>query len=93
MCSGLVTHSQKTSITRKPQELNPVDLTLTNIAKNKRLGIKDTLKIGTWNVRSLMNKEEELVQELKKKNINLAIITETKKKLQGTKEVGEYIMI
>lgn len=40
-----------------------------------------------------MNKEEELVQELKKKNINLAIITETKKKLQGTKEVGEYIMI
>ncbi|KAJ4432499.1 hypothetical protein ANN_21119 [Periplaneta americana] len=43
--------------------------------KDKRFGIKDRFKIGTWNVRGLSNKEEELNNELKRKHIEIAIIT------------------
>jgi exonuclease III len=46
------------------------------------------LKIATWNVRSLGTKEIELDNELKEKKINIAIITETKKKnLKETKDL------
>ncbi|KAK9709146.1 hypothetical protein QE152_g26790 [Popillia japonica] len=40
-------------------------------------------KIGTWNVRSLTGKEEELVEELEKVNADIVGITETKKKGKG----------
>ena len=51
------------------------------------------LRIGTWNVRGLSNKELELTTELKQRNINIAITPETKKKLNGTKEINDYVMI
>jgi exonuclease III len=61
--------------------------------KDEQYGIMDILKIATWNVRSLGNKEGELVTQLKEKNINIAVITETKKKLRGTTDVGNDMMI
>ena len=38
------------------------------------------MNIGTWNVRSLNGKEVELVEEIKKYNVAILGITETKKK-------------
>ena len=42
----------------------------------------ETLHVAAWNVRSIGNKESELVEEIKIKGINVAVITETKKKLK-----------
>ena len=47
-----------------------------------------TTKIGTWNLRSIKGKELELLGEIKKYNINILGITETKKKGQGHEDLG-----
>ena len=50
-------------------------------------------KYATWNIRGLGEKEEELDKILNKNNIKISVITESKKKLQGTKETEHYIFI
>lgn len=60
--------------------------------KGKRSGIATYLKVGTWNVRGICHKENELENELKRMKIDIAAITETKKKGKGSKELNEYIM-
>lgn len=57
-----------------------------------RKRISDQLKIATWNVRGIAQKEIELTKIFEKMNINLAVITETKKKLKGSKYVENYAM-
>ena len=47
--------------------------------KEKRLTVHETLNVAAWNVRSMGNKESELVEEIKMKGINVAVISETKK--------------
>jgi len=59
--------------------------------KEKR--INETLNIAVWNVRSIGNKESELVEEIKTKCINIAVVSETKKKLKGSKMIGNYTML
>jgi len=61
--------------------------------KEKQLGVHETLNVAAWNVRSIGNKESELVEEIKIKGINVAVISETKKKLKGTKMIGNYTML
>jgi hypothetical protein len=51
------------------------------------------LKMATCKVRDLGNEESELVTQLKEKDINIAVMTETKKKLRGTRDVRNYVMI
>ncbi|KAF2904230.1 hypothetical protein ILUMI_01942 [Ignelater luminosus] len=51
------------------------------LVKDKRFGITNRLKIATWNVQGLGQKQQKVDKELKKKNIDIAFITETKKKL------------
>jgi hypothetical protein len=61
---------------------------LTNIKiknKDKRLGTSEQLHIAAWNVRGLCHKETEPEEELTKMKADVAIITETKKKLKGTR--------
>jgi hypothetical protein len=48
--------------------------------KGKRFGINKTLNIAARNVRSIGNEESELVEEIETKGINVALISETKKK-------------
>jgi hypothetical protein len=50
-------------------------------------------RIPTWNVRGIAHKEEELDSVLNKKQIEIAAITEPKKKLEGTMETNNYIVI
>ena len=51
---------------------------------------KRTTRFGTWNIRSINGKEIELVEEVKKYNINILGITETKKKGQGYESLGNH---
>ncbi|KAK9739722.1 hypothetical protein QE152_g8722 [Popillia japonica] len=44
-------------------------------------------RIGTWNVRSIKGKEEEIVEEMLKQGIEILGITETKKKGKGIKRI------
>ena len=52
------------------------------------------MKIGFWNVRGLYDKEKLLQGELKKKvSVGIAVIPETKKKLKGSQELEDYILL
>jgi hypothetical protein len=51
------------------------------------------LKYATWNVRGLGEKEKELDKTLNENNIKISVITEIRKKLQGTKETENYMVI
>jgi hypothetical protein len=75
----LVALQQKTLLTPKLQRnlLDGLDNELDK-GEDKRLGINDTVKIATSNERGRVTKEIELEKELKEKEINIAIITETK---------------
>jgi hypothetical protein len=61
--------------------------------RKKQIGIHETLNIAAWNVRSVGKKESELVEEIKTKGINITVISETKKKLKGTKMICNYAML
>lgn len=61
--------------------------------KAKRKGIAEQLRIASWNVRGLVNKEREVEIELKRQNIDIAILPETKKKLKGSKDLEDYILL
>jgi len=52
------------------------------IKKEKIIGIHERINRAAWNVRSIGNKESELVEEIKTKVINIAFISEPKKKLK-----------
>jgi len=52
------------------------------------------MEIGVWNVRGLYGKGKLLHEELKKKaNVDIAVIPETKKKLKGSQELDDYILL
>jgi hypothetical protein len=45
----------------------------------ERRRIHEMLNIAAWNVRSIENKESELVEGIKAKGITIAVISEAKK--------------
>lgn len=49
------------------------------------------MKIGTWNVQGISNKIKEVTESVEKINIDIAILTETKKKGQGCDSADNYI--
>jgi len=51
------------------------------------------IRIGIWNVRGLYGKKKVLQKELKKANVDIAMIPETKKKLKGLQEFDDYILL
>jgi hypothetical protein len=48
---------------------------------------------ATWNVRGISYKEEQLDYELQRNNVKIAVITESKIKLQETKDTKNYSVI
>ena len=60
--------------------------------KDKRKWIMDNLKVATWNVRGIAGKEAELLRIFEENKVNIAVVTETKKKNKGSKYVGDYAM-
>ena len=51
---------------------------------------KRTMQFGTWNVQGLLNKINEVTHEIRERNVDVALITETKKKGQGSENLGHY---
>ena len=45
---------------------------------------------GTWNVQGISNKLTEVVSEVNKYNVDVAVLTETKKKGTGSESLGCY---
>jgi len=86
-CSGPVTHSREISTTGKSHGKKPDRFSLNDDTDAKKVL---RFKYATWNIRGLGEKEEELDKILNKNNIKIAVITESKKKLQGTKENEHY---
>jgi exonuclease III len=53
----------------------------------------EDLKVATWNVGDITHKLDEPNRELKNRKIDIAVISETKKKSKGTKELENYVII
>jgi hypothetical protein len=76
----------------KLQRTNWKDPKDNNHGNGHRNMIKD-IKVATWNIRVMNHKLDELIMELENRNIDVAVITETKKKNKGPKEIGNFIII
>lgn len=48
------------------------------------------MSYGTWNVQGLTRKINEVMIEIKNLKLDVAVITETKKKGQGSESMGQY---
>jgi len=87
-CSGPINHSGEILNTGKSygKKLDRFSLNdNTDVEKVSRF------KYATWNIRGIGEKEEELDKILNENNIKISVITESKKKLQGTKETDGYL--
>ncbi|KAJ3656654.1 hypothetical protein Zmor_015711 [Zophobas morio] len=70
----------------------------TNLAKNLAMinsgnSKKTYMRVGTWNIRTLSEKEQELVDEFRKANVTLIALTETKQKGKGELTLGEEVIL
>lgn len=48
------------------------------------------MNIGTWNVQGLSPKLHEVISEVNQANADIVVLTETKKKSQGSENLGKY---
>lgn len=51
------------------------------------------MRMATWNVKTLNNRDQEVVKELEDKNIDICALQETRKKGKGQMWLGEYLLI
>lgn len=56
--------------------------------KNNVINTK-TVRIGTWNIRSIYGKEFELIEQMENMKLDMLGITETKKKKKGMTRLSE----
>ena len=89
-CSGPVTHSGEILTTGKSHGKKPDRFSLNHDTDVKKVS---RFKYATWNIRGLGEEEEELDKTLNENNMKISVITESKKKLQGTKEIEHYTVI
>ena len=52
---------------------------------------KRTILIGTWNIQGIRNKMVDILEEIKRLNQDIIILTETKKKGCGSEVQGDYL--
>ena len=60
---------------------------------NRQRQWKRLLRIGTWNVQGISTKRIEVFRELERLKIDIAALTETKRKGNGIEEERNYIQI
>jgi len=89
-CFGLITHSEEIQTTGKSHKKKPDGLFPKDYLEMRKVL---WFKYVTCNVRGLGGKEEELDKTLNESNIKISAIMESKKKLQGTEETENYIVI
>lgn len=62
--------------------------------KRKGRKIKERkLRLATWNIQGWRTKREEVLEEFKNMNVDILVVTETKKKGNGTEEIGGALHI
>ena len=90
--TGNLSRGQQSNTRKILKSKNRTDTQYDNTARfdGQRFG---RLKIATWNVRGIVEKTEELQNELMKRKIDIAILTDTKKKNKGSEGIGNYLMI
>lgn len=59
----------------------------------KQMKNERCIKIGTWNIRSITGKENELIEEFAKAKLEILAITETKKKGKGEIKIKGHEII
>lgn len=84
---GLATHYWKTTYATFPMKYD----TAGRIKRNRLWLRKRTLNFGTWNVQGINGKINEIVREIKPLEIDIMILTETKKKGTGQELIDDYI--
>lgn len=83
----------KTNSTQKAKlKYNRTDFSNDDNSAKRKMNY-EPMTIATWNVEGIGPKLEELVLELEIQNIDVTVVTETKKKGKGTMEIGESILI
>ena len=87
--SGPVTHSGEILTTGKSHGKKLDRFSLNDDTDMKKVS---RFRYATWNIQELGQKEE-LGNTLNENNIKITVITEIKKKLQGTKETEHYTVI
>lgn len=60
--------------------------------KHKKKKRMKNIAYATWNVQGILYKPREVSEQLERYQINIAALTETKKKENGCKGLGEYIL-
>lgn len=86
---GFAAHHPEKKITAKRNRQQP-----RKIDDNQHRRIKQRKRImsmGTWNVQGIRTKQAEVINAIKKMDIDIVALTETKKKGFGTEEIDEYI--
>lgn len=61
--------------------------------KKRKQQRKWTLNFGIWNIRGIINKQQEIISEFIDRKIDIAVLSETKKKGNGIENIKEYIHI
>lgn len=54
---------------------------------------KTTIKLATWNVQRMGNKTVEIIKELSQQRIDVAVLSETKKKWKWKEGLTYYLLI
>jgi len=78
--------------TQNLQRKHRTDSQMTTKARKRTMN-PGLMTIGVWNVRGLYDKEKLLQEELKKANVYIAVIPETKNKLKGSQQLDDYILL
>ena len=53
----------------------------------------DLFRMGTWNVHSLKGKEQELIEEMKRYDLGVLGVSETRQKGSDTKSIDDYYVM
>ena len=51
------------------------------------------MRFGTWNIQGMRTKETEVMREIDKMNMDIVVLSETKKKSKGIEKKGNYMHI
>ena len=89
ICTALVRRSDEIIITGK-RSRKPDGHTVDGQGTKRNM---NQVLLATWNVRGLNNKETEILNEMKRKKANIMVLTETKKKIKGTQDIDDYLLI
>ncbi|XP_030747932.1 craniofacial development protein 2-like [Sitophilus oryzae] len=86
------TKQQKSLLSCKQQQVQAVNSNRDRKGKGRKIKERK-LRLATWNIQGWRTKREEVLEEFKNMNVDILVVTETKKKGNGTEEIGGALHI